>query len=171
MRVRFVSALLAATVLSIAPVHAETLTAAAKAVHDGDTLTLTTGQRIRLFGIDAPELKQQCKVGDTCRPCGDEARKVLNSLATGPLVCEGRGESYDRVVARCTAGEVDLSLAMLETGQAVAYGRYLKKSDPLRAKYLGAEAAAKKAGLGIWGTKLIPPGDWRNHKMRLECER
>lgn len=28
-------------------------------VHDGDTFTTCQGQRVRLFGIDAPELKQQ----------------------------------------------------------------------------------------------------------------
>ena len=168
---RFLAAMILAFAVVAQTVSAETLTGSAKTVHDGDTLTLATGQRVRLFGIDAPELKQQCKAGDTCRPCGEEAREVLKSLATGPLVCEGRGESYDRIVVVCAAGEVEQSLAMLEAGQAVAYGQYLKKYDPLRENYLCAEAAAKKAGLGIWGTKFIPPGDWRNHNQWLECER
>ena len=116
-------------------------------------------------------MKQQCLRGRACAPCGARARDVLGGLAKGELQCESRGKSYDRVVARCNAGGVDLALAMVESGQAIVYGRYIKKRDPIRARYLDAEATARKAGIGIWGETIIPPEDWRRHKARLQCER
>ena len=173
---RGVAVILFALVLCVgltAPVGADqnVLTGVAVKIHDGDTLTLTGGAKIRIFGIDAPELRQRCEKDNVCVPCGEQAREVLKELAKGDLVCEARGKSYDRTVARCTSGGVDIALAMVEAGQAVVYGKYLKKRDPIRAEYLDAEAGAKKSAKGIWGEIFIPPDQWRHRRARLECER
>jgi len=160
-----------ALVLLGSPALAEPIVGSLLAVHDGDTLTLSTGEKIRIFGIDAPELNQQCQRNGACVPCGYEARDKLMSLAAGELICEWRGTSYNRIVARCAAGGVDLARAMVETGQAVVYERYLKKRDPLKAIYLDAEARARAAAVGIWAGAFMPPDEWRNRKARLECER
>ena len=45
--------------LSISLLHAETLKV--KRVIDGDTLLLTTGERVRLIGVDTPETKHPQK--------------------------------------------------------------------------------------------------------------
>lgn len=49
-------------------------------VVDGDTIVVNKA-RIRLFGIDAPELKQSCrKAGGEEYACGYESKKHLESL-------------------------------------------------------------------------------------------
>ncbi|MGE3335523.1 MAG: thermonuclease family protein [Rhodospirillaceae bacterium] len=158
-------------VLSASAFAAELLHGEASRVSDGDTFTLSSQTRIRLFGIDAPELNQKCKRDSACEPCGQAARDALASLTKGELICEPRGKSYDRIVARCVVGDKDIALEMIAAGQVTVDGRYIKKRDPLRAMYLDAEAKAKKAKIGIWASEMIPPDQWRRNRARLECER
>ena len=140
------------------------------AVHDGDTFTIGH-QRIRVFGIDAPELHQQCKTdANVCIPCGQVAREALSDLVKGKeVICRDRGKSYDRIVGECRVGKIEIGPWMLTHGQAVVYKQFLRKAD--RGAYLSAEASAKRANAGLWAMSWVPPADWRNHKQRLECER
>jgi endonuclease YncB( thermonuclease family) len=153
---------------------AEPLSGSADRVHDGDTLTLS-GERIRLFGIDAPELAQMCRRGVVinCVPCGKDAQKTLEKIASeggDHIICEPRGRSWNRTVARCARGEVDLALSMLESGHAIVSGNYIRERDPIRARYYDAEARARRFKLGIWSGTFISPDRWRKGD-RLECER
>jgi micrococcal nuclease len=93
---------------------------------DGDTLRCADGSRIRLAGIDAPELPGHCRIGRACAPGDSEAsRAALARLVSGEaLRCRPVGRSYRRVVAWCEAGRVDLSCAMIEGGWAIGWGRY-----------------------------------------------
>lgn len=158
-------------VLSTSAIAAAVLYGEASRVSDGDTFTLSSETRIRLFGIDAPELNQKCKRDNACEPCGQISRAALATLAQGDLICEPRGKSYDRVVARCVVGDKDIALELIKAGHAMVYGQYIKKRDPLRAMYLDAEAKAKKEKAGIWASEMIPPDQWRRNRARLECER
>jgi len=154
----------------------QVLSGAVTDVHDGDTFTIGK-QKIRVFGIDAPELNQKCRADaiykegpSPCVPCGHQARGALSKLIAGKeLTCTKRGQSYDRVVAECTLGDLNIGLWMLSHGQAVSYRQFLKKHDVH--DYLGAEASAKSNGVGLWSVTFIPPEDWRRHRARLECER
>lgn len=157
--------------LSTSAIAAALLHGEASRVSDGDTFTLSSETRIRLFGIDAPELNQKCRRDNACEPCGQRSRDALATVAQGDLICERRGKSYDRTVARCVVGDKDLALEMIKAGHAMVYGQYIKKRDPLRAMYLDAEAKAKKEKVGIWATEMIPPDQWRRNRARLECER
>lgn len=129
---------------------ARTLEGAAR-VADGDSLVLGS-ERIRLQGIDAPELAQLCARGGGDYPCGREARDALLRLVAGRAVsCESRQrDRYDRVLARCRAGPLDLNRAMVEAGWAVSYG-----------DYRDAEDAARRAGKGLWAGSFDRPQDWR----------
>jgi endonuclease YncB( thermonuclease family) len=155
---------------------ASALTGKVTAIHDGDTFSIGH-TKIRVFGIDAPELHQQCRLDaiynpgpSPCVPCGEQARDKLAGLVLGKeVICIDRGKSYDRIVGECSVGKIQIGPWMLSSGQAVAYTQFLKKGD--RAAYIGAEASAKRAAEGLWSETFIPPADWRNHKMRLECER
>lgn len=130
--------------------EAETLRGTAR-VADGDSLVLD-GERIRLQGIDAPELTQTCTRAGADYPCGREAREALVRLVAGGAVsCESRQrDRYERVLATCVAGGVEVNRAMVEAGWAVAYG-----------DYRAAEAAARQAGRGLWAGSFERPQDWR----------
>ena len=52
-------------------------------VHDGDSLRTAQGEKIRLLGINAPEVANQGKPGQIM---GDEARLYLQELVLGKLV-------------------------------------------------------------------------------------
>ena len=78
---------------------------------------------------------------DLLAPTGHKAR------------CEPlKWDRYCRVVASCSAGGVDLSLALLQQG--LAYGFYLADANPATAAksvaYAAAEFEARKAGKGLW---------------------
>ena len=121
-------------------------------VNDGDSLTLG-GERIRLRGIDAPEFSQTCIRAGQSYPCGHESRLALKrALTLGKLACEGwERDKFDRLLAVCKAGEVDLNRRQVEAGWAISYG-----------DYLDAERQAKAAGRGLWAGEFERPRDWRD---------
>ena len=88
---------------------------------DGDSLSIG-GERIRLFGIDAPELHQTCSRETVKWACGSAAAEHLTKLITGHQVrCVSLGrDKHGRSLARCSVGDVDLNRAMVATGYALA---------------------------------------------------
>lgn len=120
-------------------------------VIDGDSLEVA-GERIRLRGIDAPELAQTCRRDGKDWHCGREATRHLRRHIGGRAVaCEGRErDKHDRLLAVCRAGEEDLNAWMVEQGWAVAFG-----------DYHGAEGAARRARRGLWAGEFERPSDWR----------
>ena len=64
-------------------------------------------------------------------------------------------DRYDRLLAICRRGDLDLNGAMVEAGQAVAYTRY-------SLRYVPEEVRARAAGRGIWGTSFENPESWRH---------
>lgn len=98
---------------------------------DGDTLDCA-GTRVRLQGIDAPEMPGHCRHGRRCTP-GDPfaAKAALQAMTRGPVVCiPERVDSYGRSIAQCWAGETNLSCAMIAGGWAVP--RYAALECPLK---------------------------------------
>lgn len=120
-------------------------------IADGDTIELS-GQRIRLEGIDAPEFNQICQGNSGPFNCGREARRKLAALAEGQQVrCTGwQDDKYGRLLGTCMAGSVELNREMVASGWAVSYGQYAAE-----------EAAARKAGSGLWQGDFDRPADWR----------
>lgn len=118
---------------------------------DGDSLRLA-GERIRLSGIDAPELGQTCRRDGEDYGCGREALKLLSRLVADlTVICGGwERDRYGRRLAVCRADGMDINRALVEQGWAVAYGGY---ED--------AEAAARQARRGVWAGDFERPSDWR----------
>lgn len=125
-------------------------------VIDGDTIELH-GQRIRLHGMDAPEARQRCSHPDGSEwRCGREAAFALDELLRGRvLTCVRRDQDrYQRVVAVCRIGSIDIGEWMVLNGWATAYRRY--STD-----YVAAEEKARAEGRGIWSGSFENPEAWR----------
>lgn len=126
------------------------------AVVDGDTLDVG-GERVRLFGIDAPELDQTCTWPDGRRwDCGKWSAREVRRLYDGRrALCERiETDRYGRTVARCRVEGRDMGAVLVSSGLATAFLRY--SND-----YLDEEKAAVVAGRGIFGSKLVAPEDHR----------
>ncbi len=125
-------------------------------VVDGDSLIIGAS-RIRLFGIDAPEGRQDCRdaQGRNYR-CGEAARRALADLIGGREVnCTPVGASHDRSVSICTAQGRDLSEAMVRGGHA------LELRQHSHGRYAAAEREAREAKRGVWAGDFQRPGQWR----------
>ena len=125
-------------------------------VIDGDTIEIH-GQRIRLYGIDAPEHDQNCEAGGKQYPCGQQAALALaDRIGQRPSTCEQRDiDRYHRIVAVCQAGGEDLNAWMVRQGWALAYRQYTTA-------YVPDEDAARATGAGIWRGTFTAPWDWRH---------
>lgn len=124
-------------------------------ITDGDTLK-QDGVTYRLWGIDAPETKQDCPDGWAA---GRLAAAHLLTLIKGrPVVCELKDtDRYGRTVAICRAGGEDLGALMVRSGMAWAFVRY--SSD-----YVEQEARAKAAGFGVHAHGCVPAWEWREQQ-------
>ena len=136
------------------PTHAET-TGPARVI-DGDTIEIA-GERIRLHGIDAPEMKQTCRTSKgKDQLCGELAKQALERLVRGQQVtCKGdQKDRYGRLIAVCYVGPFNINEQMVADGWAMAYRRYSMD-------YVDDEKAAKVARKGIWRGEFVPPWEWR----------
>ena len=150
---------LLAVLLNSAVALSSTLIGDVVAVHDGDTITLrteTNKKKIRLTGIDAPELKQ---------PYGVESRSALREAVLDKVVLveTTKTDKYGRVVGKVIVDGQDINLKQIQSGGAWVYRAYLKelpKED--RAIYLEAEAKSKAIPVGLWRElDATEPWIWR----------
>jgi len=128
-------------------------------VVDGDTITMSNGEKVRLIQIDTPEL--------TSKECyGNESRialaKLLNqpgkvTLTTDPKL--DKIDKYGRSLRYVFIGKTNLNLKLIEMGAATPYF-YRSEKGIYAAQFLKAAQNAQKLGLGLWrtcpGTRLAP---------------
>ena len=136
-------------------------------VVDGDTLHIDN-YKLRLEGIDAPEMRQQCKkesfkisffIGFTFYKdysCGRVSKeKLITKIDTTEIKCiSSSKDRYKRYIATCYKGKTNLNQWMVRNGFAIAYRRYSKI-------YVSDEEFAKENKLGLWKGKFMEPEKWR----------
>ena len=148
--------LFAAVLLLIPTAASGTVISGQASVIDGDTLEIH-GERIRMFGIDAPESDQTClDAKKKSYRCGQWAALALSNRI-GRHVVSCIGSDYDvhgRLLAVCSVSEENLSAWMVRNGWAMAYVKY-------SSSYVGQEVLARTEALGIWSGEFVPPWDWR----------
>lgn len=141
------------------------LTGKVSKVIDGDTIELLAKTsktnpynhiaklKIRLYGIDAPELKQAY---------GKEAKEFLSALVLKQevsLIIENK-DKYDRFVGTLFLKGQDINKEMVKNGYAHAYESFSKK-------YLAEQADAKMFKLGLWqDEKAVKPSEFRKQQIK-----
>lgn len=122
--------------------------ATVKSVHDGDTFTLTTGEKVRVLGIDTPEVPP---AGNQC--FGAEATEAATRILDGQQVelkadpQRGDKDRYGRLLRYVETDGGDFGEQMLKGGFGRVYEQYPVARTPL---YREAQQAAKDNNVGLW---------------------
>lgn len=151
-------------VLAAAPARAqEERSVVLDRVVDGDTLRLRDGTRVRLIGIDTPEVAHP-DFGDECY--GEEAsRYVERLLRPGDelrLVFDvDRFDQYGRTLAYVYRGVDDLFVNAQLLKKGYAYIEFVEPNTAHERQFRRLAAQAREAGRGLWsacpndGTKPV----------------
>jgi len=114
-----IGAVISALVLTTLTVKADVITA----VHDGDTVTTASGEKIRLACIDAPEVTNN-KHGKKDPIGGPAAQKWLSDLVLNKDIKIERvtKDLYGRTVGRLFLSDgTEINQQAVSTGHAVVY--------------------------------------------------
>lgn len=113
-------------------------------------------QKIKLYGIDTPELAQLCYVKGVPWQCGLTAKQKLAQKIKGKsLTCLTREQEKDNIpVAECFLGRQNLNAWLVENGWAIA-DRQNSRS------FLSHEILAKRNKQGIYQSEFLKPSLWR----------
>lgn len=119
-------------------------------VTDGDSVVLEGGRRVRLLGIDAPELEREGQPADFL---AHKAKRALADLAEGKRVRleydELRYDRYGRTLAFLFLPDgTNLSRAQVRQGLARVYT--VPPNMRFREELLAAQREALEARRGIW---------------------
>ena len=112
---------------------------------DGDTFETETGEKVRLIGINAPEISDLL---------GLEAKQYLADLIENKTVdlksdnISNDRDRYQRLLRYVILGGVDINKKMVSDGFAFAYLKY-KFSKSI--DYEQAQLKARETNKGIWG--------------------
>lgn len=144
-----------------APARAFLPSCTVQRVSDGDSFRCTDGRRVRLIGIDSPELGQ--------RPFGPQAqRALLDLLPLGAIVGmeadASQRDRFGRALAYVWSGTTLVNEAMVRDGWAVIY------TVPPNVKYARrlaeAQNEARARSAGLWSGRGFDclPGDFRRRR-------
>ena len=122
-------------------------TAVVVSVYDGDTVTLDTGDRVRLRWVNTPEMKPH-------EDYGPEAKDFTTSLVQGKTVTLQYGatlrDGYGRLVAGIFVDDKNLSLELVRQGLGHMFVIPPDATD--LTALIAAQEAARSARRGIWST-------------------
>lgn len=118
---------------------------------DGDTIVLENGERVRMLGVDTPELHHPVK---PVQYFAREARAFVQSRVANRRVWleydQPRRDRYGRTLAYVfLADGTLLNLELIERGYGFAYTRYPFRADYME-RFRRAEAVARRTDQGLW---------------------
>lgn len=118
-------------------------------IYDGDTLTLSTGDKVRLRGVNTPELRPAEDYGIEAR---DAARDLLLNQAVVLTYGSVKRDGYNRLLASvATEDGQDLALHLLTLGMGHLF---LIPPEELDIALLSAaQESARTANRGVWSTE------------------
>lgn len=126
-------------------------------VVDGDTLRLRDGRRLRLIGINAPELRPR---GGTAEPFAEKARQRLDQwvAAEGGRIAfypaRPQRDGYGRLLVHLFDGQGrNLEARLLEEG--LGYFVAFTPASPLAACQRAAELSARERRQGLWARQQV----------------
>lgn len=150
--------------LMITPM-AETTIGKVVGVSDGDTITVLDDahrqHKIRLSGIDAPEIDQAF---------GDYSKRHLSDLVYGKTVTVewSKIDKYGRILGKVLVDGKDANLSQINAGAAWHYKAYeMEQSPEDRTAYAEMERSARSNSYGLWWRSFpapIPPWEYRHGK-------
>ena len=132
-------------------------------VQDGDTIevldSVNANHRIRLLGIDAPEMAQAFGT----RSGQNLSQAIFNKVVRIEWFKHDR---YGRIVGRVILGSQDVCLEQIRAGMAWHYKYYQEDQTPdERQLYADAEITARLSQVGLWiESNPIPPWDFRRRR-------
>ena len=116
-------------------------------VIDGDTFETESGEKVRLIGINAPEISDIF---------GQEAKQHLSDLIDGKTIdlytdnISKDRDRYSRLLRYVIIDDTDINKQMISDGFAFAYLKYhFEKSND----YRQAQLTAIEDNKGLWGNK------------------
>ncbi|MCW8919036.1 MAG: thermonuclease family protein [Gammaproteobacteria bacterium] len=119
-------------------------------VIDGDTIAVRHGGKVRLLGINAPEIAHRDRVAE---PLGERAHQRLRELLQDQQVYlefdQQRRDRYERLLAHISL-EDGTSVNELLLREGLARALFLQPNMRHLQRYFQAEAEAREARRGIW---------------------
>lgn len=134
--------------------QAKEITGKVVGVTDGDTITLLDKEKkqhkIRLYGIDAPEQKQDY---------GQRSKQLLSALVfeDNVRVVYKSKDRYGRILGKIYNESLYVNAEMIRLGMAWHYKKYSKDKD-----LADLEEKARAGKVGLWSRHdAVPPWEFR----------
>lgn len=118
---------------------------------DGDTIVLQGGERVRLIGVDTPELHHPVKpVQYFAREARDFVQRRVARQRVWLEYDQTRRDRYGRTLAYVfLADGTLLNLELIEQGYGFAYTKFPFRADYM-ARFRRAESDARRGDRGLW---------------------
>ena len=126
-------------------------------VVDGDTLRLSDGQRVRLIGINAPEVAHP---GQSAQPYGETAKRRMGQLVDASdgrvklAIGNPSHDHYGRLLAHIYDDQ-GRSLEEILLREGLAYRVVVAPDPKLRSCLEDAEQQARSQHLGLWAKARV----------------
>ena len=134
--------------LVILSLNAQSQKSIVSRIIDGDTFETNSGEKVRLVGINAPEISDIY---------GEEAKKYLSELISEKEIdlitdkISNNQDRYNRSLRYVYLNGIDINKKMISEGYAVAYLKF--KFEKLE-DYRNEQLLAMKADRGMWNNTL-----------------